>query len=96
VKATILLQGFLQGMSDNVAWACALAIVLFAVYLLTREAVAYGWQSEVISDAALGLCQWTVLLGTSFMTVTLLVVFLAASAIEAYWSYYYPWSVFMT
>jgi hypothetical protein len=93
---TILFQGFLYSLSDNVAWACAAILLLVAIYLAAREIIAIGWLGEIISDAALGICQWLVLLSVSTLAVMLLAVFLAASAVEAYWAYYYPWSVFMT
>jgi hypothetical protein len=96
MKASVLFEGFLSAASNNVAWMCAVLILLFALYLLAREGVAYGWLSGWVSDAALGLCQWCVLLSASTMAVVLAVVYLAVSVIEAYWAYYYPWSVFMT
>jgi hypothetical protein len=96
MKASVLFESFLSAASDNVAWACAVLILLFALYLLAREGVAYGWLSGWVSDAALGVCQWSVVLSASTLAVVLVVVYLVVSVIEAYWAYYYPWSVFMS
>jgi hypothetical protein len=93
---TVFFEGFVASLLDQLPWFFVVLLTLIALYLTARELVASLWLGEAISDAALGLCQWIVLLGSATLTVILLCGYFVSVALETYWHYYYPWSIFMT
>ena len=88
--------GFIHSLIEFAAYPVAAMLVCLAVYLVAREMIALAWLSRSISDAALGALQVTLLLFISFMPIVFLCAYLVLCAFNAYFAYYYPWSIFMT